>query len=295
MKELYTWYCVCVVKTHDTNDNVTTKTQSTFHTKHMNIDTWSECARSSLVCFFSQVLVVMIAHHIVAQVSLVRVISWSSHDERISSTLSPPFPSTSSSSHSSLTSCTSSCTSSTALRAVATLRTSPERRWTQLTNPTSSQITDATREGCQGLLDAVWPPQVRAQGAGHRTHDRTSLSRGRGVCPTERVPQGHECQRARPGFKKHRRPCPRVALLWWSTVRSRHHIAQCSQLPRRSPPARSWPRRGCLVAGALGQGDSVSGTCFFRLLQARGSRHRDGRKMERGGSEAWPVGGSSSW
>ena len=38
-KELYTWYCVCVVKTHDTNDNVTTKTQSTFHTKHMNIDT----------------------------------------------------------------------------------------------------------------------------------------------------------------------------------------------------------------------------------------------------------------
>ena len=24
---------------HDTNDNVTTKTQSTFHTKHMNIDT----------------------------------------------------------------------------------------------------------------------------------------------------------------------------------------------------------------------------------------------------------------
>ena len=30
---------VCVVKTHDTNDNVTTKTQSTFHTKHMNIDT----------------------------------------------------------------------------------------------------------------------------------------------------------------------------------------------------------------------------------------------------------------
>ena len=44
--------------------------------------------------FNCQVLVVMIAHHIVAQVSLVRVISWSSHDERISSTLSPPFPST---------------------------------------------------------------------------------------------------------------------------------------------------------------------------------------------------------
>ena len=30
---------------HDTNDNVTAKTQSTFHTAHMNIDTWSECAR----------------------------------------------------------------------------------------------------------------------------------------------------------------------------------------------------------------------------------------------------------
>ena len=42
-KEFYIWYCVCVVKpsdkTHDTNDNVTTKTQSTCHTKHMNIDT----------------------------------------------------------------------------------------------------------------------------------------------------------------------------------------------------------------------------------------------------------------
>ena len=77
--------------------------------------------------------------HRVAQVSLVRVISWSSHDERISSTLSPPFFSTSSSSHSSLTSCTSSCTSSTTLRTVATLRTSPERRWTLLTTLTSSQ------------------------------------------------------------------------------------------------------------------------------------------------------------
>ena len=38
---LYTWYCVCVVTMHDntsdTNDNVTTKTQSTFYTAHMNI------------------------------------------------------------------------------------------------------------------------------------------------------------------------------------------------------------------------------------------------------------------
>ena len=32
---------------HDTNDNVTTKTQNTFKTAHMNTDTW---VRSSLVC-----------------------------------------------------------------------------------------------------------------------------------------------------------------------------------------------------------------------------------------------------
>ena len=42
-KELYTGYCVCVVKpsdkTHDTNDNVTTKIQSTFHTGHINLNT----------------------------------------------------------------------------------------------------------------------------------------------------------------------------------------------------------------------------------------------------------------
>ena len=74
-----------------------------------------------------------------AQVSLVRVISWSSHDERISSTSSSPLPSASSSSHSSSISCTSSYTSSTTLRAVVTLRTSPEKRWTPLTTPTSSQ------------------------------------------------------------------------------------------------------------------------------------------------------------
>ena len=76
--------------------------------------------------------------HRVAQVSLVRVISWSSHDERISSTLSPPFSCISSSSHSSLTSCTSSCTSSTTLRAAATLCTPPQRVWTLLTTPTFS-------------------------------------------------------------------------------------------------------------------------------------------------------------
>ena len=98
----------------------------------------------------------MIAHHIVAQVSLVRVISWSSHDERISSTLSSPFPSTSSS-HSSLTSCTSSCTSSTTLRAVAKLRTSPERRWTHLTTPTSSHELDSEVAGSNKDTPRIQP------------------------------------------------------------------------------------------------------------------------------------------
>ena len=56
------------------------------------------------------------------------------------STLSPPFPSTSSSSHSSFSSCTSSCTSSTILRAVASLCTPPKRVWTLLTTPTSSHL-----------------------------------------------------------------------------------------------------------------------------------------------------------
>ena len=63
--------------------------------------------------------------------------------ERYSSTLSSPFHPTSSSPHSSSISCSPSCspscTSSTNLRAVVTLRTSPKRRWTQLTNPTSAQ------------------------------------------------------------------------------------------------------------------------------------------------------------
>ena len=153
---------------------MTTKTQSFLHTAHMNIN--NECKRD-LMCAWSssQVLVVMIAHYIVAQVSLVRVISWSSHDERISSTLSLPFPFTSSSSHSSLTSCISSCTSSSTLRAVATLRTSLERRWTLLTTPTSSQ---------------VMSPPLRPQGdlrrVLHRVPDpptvlRARVPRGRGV------------------------------------------------------------------------------------------------------------------
>ena len=63
------------------------------------------------------------------------------HDERISSTLSPPFSSSSSSSHSSFIPCTSSRTSSTSLRAVASLCTPPKRVWTLLTRPTPSHQT----------------------------------------------------------------------------------------------------------------------------------------------------------
>ena len=90
---------------HDTNDNVTTKTQTDLHTEHMKLYTWH-------VVFF--VLFCLRQHihelHTTSRGSSFTVISWSSHEERISSTLNPPFPSTSSSSHSSLNSCTSSCT-----------------------------------------------------------------------------------------------------------------------------------------------------------------------------------------
>ena len=68
-------------------------------------------------------------------------------DERISSTLSAPFPSTSSSSHSSCIFCTSSCTSSTTLRAVASLSTPPKRVWTLLTTPTSVQVMSLRPQG----------------------------------------------------------------------------------------------------------------------------------------------------
>ena len=149
---------------HDTNDNVTTKgiasawwnrarhqwqrdhqdPEHLLHKAH-DINTWIDarvipCAHSPVVRFLSSWL-----HTIHAQVSLVRVISWSSHDERITSTLSPPFPSTSSSSHSSSISRTSSCTSSTTLRTVVTLRASPERRWTPLKTTTSSHGTPTTQ------------------------------------------------------------------------------------------------------------------------------------------------------
>ena len=72
-------------------------------------------------------------HHIAWLKGVAHVIS-STHEVCGSpSTLSPPFPSTSSSSHSSFISCTSSCTF------VASLCTPPKRVWTLLTRPTTSQ------------------------------------------------------------------------------------------------------------------------------------------------------------
>ena len=64
-KELYIWYCVCVVKRsdepHDTNDNVTTETQSTFHTAHINFQHVNWCMRDPMCAkSSSQVLVVTI-------------------------------------------------------------------------------------------------------------------------------------------------------------------------------------------------------------------------------------------
>ena len=104
----------------------------------MNLNTWIDarvipCAHSPVVRFWSS----WFARHIVAQVWLQRVCHViHACSERCSSTLSSPFHPTSSSPHSSSISCTSSCSSSTTLRAGVILRTSPERRWTQLTNPT---------------------------------------------------------------------------------------------------------------------------------------------------------------
>ena len=151
-KTLYTRYCVCVVKTHDTNDNVTTETQSTFNIAHMNTDTW---LRSSylLVRFLSSMIHTL---HRMAQVCLVRASHVHTWSERISSTLSPPFSSSSSSLHS------SSHFPALPLAllplpwgAVVTLRTSPETRWTPLTTPTSQS---------QHWSDEMWKSKMAGSG-----------------------------------------------------------------------------------------------------------------------------------
>ena len=85
------------------------------------------------------------------------------------STWSPPFSSASSSSHSSFISCTSSCTSSTTLRAVASLCTPPERVWTLLTTPTSSQVMsrnayDLKETHVESYTESLTHPQFSKQG-----------------------------------------------------------------------------------------------------------------------------------
>ena len=118
---------------HDTNDNVTTKTQNTFNThEHWHVSAQFSCL---LVRFLSSWL----SQCIVWLKGVVYVIS-STHEVCASpSTLSPPFPFTVSRSHSSLTSCTSSCTFSSTLETVAILCTPLQSLWTLLTTLTSSQ------------------------------------------------------------------------------------------------------------------------------------------------------------
>ena len=89
--------------------------------------------------------------------------------ERYSSNWSSPLHPTSSSSHSLSISCSPSCTSSTTLRAVVTLRTSSKRRWTQLTNPTSTHFSE------------LWP-RYTSHGRGPSSSNTRSLER--------RQPQG---------------------------------------------------------------------------------------------------------
>ena len=160
---LHTWYCVCVWRCTTTRPTPMTtwpprprapSTQRTwtltrevnvrsvlyfvsFRFRHTSLHTASR--GSSFTC----------ARHLMVITG-----------KRISSTLSPPFPSTSSSSHSSLTSCASSCTSSTTLRAVATLRTSPERRWTPLTTPAY----DLKETDVESYTEPLTHPQFSEQG-----------------------------------------------------------------------------------------------------------------------------------
>ena len=129
-RHICTWYYVCVVTPHGTNDNVTTKTLKTLNTAHMNTDTWAQFS-----WFVSSLI------HIALRGSKVLRMS-STHVMSVSPRPWSPSSSTSLTSHSSWISCTSSRTSSTTLRAVVTLRTSPEWRWTPLTTPASSHKTD---------------------------------------------------------------------------------------------------------------------------------------------------------
>ena len=111
--------------------------------------TWPPKTKVRSFFFFTQVRVVMI--HIALHGSRLKGVAHvipSIHDERISSTLSFPFSSSSSFSRSSLI----SSTSSTTLEPVASLCTPSQRVWTLLTRPIPSQ----DRMGTQIYSCASW-------------------------------------------------------------------------------------------------------------------------------------------
>ena len=153
-KEICTWYCVCVVKPSTTPMTtwLTIKGiafarwnrarhqwqrdhEDPEHFQHSAHEHWHVTAQFSclLVRFVSSWFTLLRMAQGCCSCHLIH--AW---DERFSSTLSPPFSSTSSSSRSSFISCTSSRTSSTSLRAVAGLCTPPKRVWTLWTTPTPS-------------------------------------------------------------------------------------------------------------------------------------------------------------
>ena len=153
-------------------------------------------------------------HHL-PQVCLVRAFQ----SERISSTLSPPFPSTSSSSHSSSTSCTSSgtssCTSSNTLRAVASLCTPPKRVWTLLTTPTSSQ-----KQVTQKLDEKVEVVRMARSGP---TYDNEATALNRCVTLdlhaklTRDTQSLHDASLDKPRRRKSKRNSgPRRTGAWWT-------------------------------------------------------------------------------
>ena len=142
------------------------------HLQHSAHEHWHVSAQFS---FVSQVLVVMIhtLHRIAQGCCACHLIH--ACDKRFSSTLSPPFPSTSSSSHSSFI----SCTSSTTLRAAATLCTPPERVGTLLTTPTSSQVMSPTPTTSRRLTSSPaqspWPLHSSPRKGSSRTWNTMTL------------------------------------------------------------------------------------------------------------------------
>ena len=169
--EICTWYCVCVVKPSTTPMTTWPPRPRTPSTQR----TWT-LTRECAVLFVSQVRVVMI--HIALHGS--RVLRTSSHPCMkcavllrpwiLHSLLLPHHP------IHPLSPALPSCTSSTTLRAVATLCTPLERRWTLLTTPPSSQVMSATPTTSKGDLRRVL----------HRVPDQPTVLqarvfRGRGV------------------------------------------------------------------------------------------------------------------